>query len=148
MKLAVCLTFLLPFAKCLMPATSAFATSDSQVDVRLEGPPGILRMGDRPSFSGTVSNKGNKPTEGLVFYLSLVSLKPGAEEPVDLEDWSAKRTIRIPRLLPGEISTHDWNIRLIDAGDYGIALTVIDPSEQKPVVSQLVRFKIHPQADA
>ena len=129
----------------LLPAKNILAADATQVAVTLEPPVGTMKMGETPSFNGTVTNIGKVPLEGIVVYLSLVSLKPGEEEPVDLEDWSAQKAIRIDRLLPGETRKHPWSMRLIQAGKFGLALTVVDPKEQKLIVSPLVSFDIQPK---
>ena len=79
-------------------------------------------------------------------YLSLVSLAPGNEHPVDLEDWSAQKAVRLDRLNPGATDFHNLGMRLIAAGKYGVALTVVDPREPRPIVSDLVPFEIQPKA--
>lgn len=68
--------------------------------VSLKAPAGPLQMGDVPVFTGKVTNQGTKTLNSLVIYLSLVSLMPGREHPVDLEDWSAQKAIRLNHLPP------------------------------------------------
>jgi hypothetical protein len=145
MKLHYFRTLLFLLAAFILPVTSIFGADAAQVRVMLQPPTETMKMGDTPAFVGTVANVGKTPLQGLVVYLSLVSLKPGKEEPVDLEDWSAKKAIRIDRLLPGESSVHQWKMRLIQAGKFGVALTVVDSKEEQPVVSPLVRFDIQPK---
>ena len=99
------------------------------IQVAILAPAGALKMGDRPVFKGVVINSGQPDLQGLVVYLSLVSLKPGYEHPVDLEDWSAQTAVRIDQLMPGETHRQDWPMRLIQAGRFGVALTVVDPRE-------------------
>jgi hypothetical protein len=82
-------------------ATLAAAGDGPALRVSLQAPAGILKMGDTPHFLGAVTNLGPQPAQGLVVYLSLVSLAPGDEHPVDLEDWSAQKAVRIDRLNPG-----------------------------------------------
>jgi hypothetical protein len=113
--------------------------------ISLEHPPGSLKMGDTPNFLGAVTNLGSQPAQGLVVYLSLVSLTPGQEHPVDLEDWSAQKAVRIDRLNPGATDYRQWGMRLIAAGKYGVALTVVDPRESRPIVSDLVTFEVRPK---
>ncbi len=115
-----------------------------QVSIQ-QAPTAALKMGDKPVFKGVVKNTGRRNLLGLVVYLSLVSLKPGHEHPVDLEDWSAQKAVRIDRLAPGETHTQGWPMRLIQAGRFGVALTVVDSHESRPVVSDLVPFDIHPK---
>lgn len=138
-------SFLIFVVASLLPTTTLFAADTGQIVVTLEPPAGNMKMGETPAFSGTVTNIGETPLDGLVVYLSLVSLKPGKERPVDLEDWSAEAAVRIDRLLPGETKTHPWSMRLIEAGQFGVALTVVDPKEQKPIVSPLIHFDIQPK---
>jgi hypothetical protein len=113
--------------------------------ISLQPPTGALKMGDTPNFLGAVTNLGAQPAQGLIVYLSLVSLTPGQEHPVDLEDWSAQKAVRIDRLNPGATDYRRWGMRLIAAGKYGVALTVVDPRESRPLVSDLVTFKVRPK---
>jgi hypothetical protein len=71
-----------------------------------------------------------------------MALKPGDEHPVDLEDGSAQKAVRIDRLPPGQRDTQDWPMRLIEAGKFGVALTVVDPDERQPIISDLLVFDI------
>jgi len=116
------------------------------IRVSLQAPAGALKMGDTPNFLGAVTNLGPQPAQGLVVYLSLVSLAPGHEHPVDLEDWSAQKAVRLDRLNPGATDYRQWGMRLIASGKYGVALTVVDPRESRPIVSDLVPFEIQPKA--
>ena len=111
----------------------AWSGDSAPLRVILQPPSGSLKMGDTPSFRGMVTNPGGQPVNGLVVYLSLVSLRPGYEQPVDLEDWSAQKSLRINRLDPGATVTQNWNMRLIQAGKFGVALTVVNPRENRPV---------------
>jgi hypothetical protein len=123
----------------------ALASASHSLEVMLVQPNGTMTMGDTPSFVGTITNTGQQPLEGLVVYLSLVSLTPGNEHPVDLEDWSAQTAVRIDRLSPGESSAQTWGMRLIQAGKFAIALTVVDPREKRPVVSDFVKLGVNPK---
>jgi hypothetical protein len=127
----------------IVTATPAVAASTLQVTLR--APAGPLTMGDTPKFSGAVTNLDLQPVRGLVVYLSLVSLQPGDEHPVDLEDWSAQNAVRIDHLNPGATNRQDWGMRLIQAGKFGVALTVVDPKKNRPIVSEMVAFKVQPK---
>jgi len=129
----------------LLSIPLALAAGPKSVEIKLEPPAGTMKMGDTPAFLGTVTNIGNRPLEGLIEYLSLVSLEPGNEHPVDLEDWSAQKAVRIDRLSPGESNKQTWGMRLIQSGKYGVALTVVDPKEKQPIVSDLVHFGVNPK---
>lgn len=126
-------------------ASRVSAGSAPAVQVTLHSPKTTLKMGDTPAFEGEVKNTGKETLDGLVVYLSLVSLKKGNEHPVDLEDWSAQKAVRIERLLPGEINRQQWPMRLISAGNFAVALTVVDAGTTKPVISDLVEFNIQPK---
>ena len=129
----------------ILCTATALATDARSIAVGLRPPTGTLKMGDTPFFTGTVTNTEKDTLRGLVAYLSLVSLEPGNEHPVDLEDWSAQKAVRIDRLSPGETNTQQWGMRLIQSGKYGIALTVVDPREKRPIVSDLVTFEVNPK---
>ena len=129
----------------LFSTTAAFTAESHSIEVDLQRPIGTMKMGDTPAFKGAVTNIGQQQLAGLVVYLSLVSLEPGNEHPVDLEDWSAQKAVRIDRLSPGESKTQKWGMRLIQSGKYGIALTVVDPREKRPIVSDLVPFDVNPK---
>jgi hypothetical protein len=121
---------------------NSYANGTPFIQVSIKAPTGALKMGDRPVFKGAVKNTGQHNLKGLVVYLSLVSLKLGHEHPVDLEDWSAQKAVRIDQLAPGETQRQDWPMRLIRAGRFGVALTGVDSLENRPVVSELVPFDI------
>lgn len=123
----------------------AWAGDGPSLQVTLKPPAGILKMGDTPTFLGAVTNLGPQTIQGLVVYLSLVSLEPGNEQPVDLEDWSAQKAVRISQLPSGTTNSQKWNMRLIGAGKYGVTLTVVNPKENLPVISELIPFDIMPK---
>jgi len=123
---------------------SASSTSP-HVQVTIYPPQATLKMGDVPAFEGEVKNTSEETLEGLVVYLSLVSLEKGNEHPVDLEDWSAQGAVRIERLLPGEVNRQQWPMRLISAGKFALALTVVEAGTTKPVISDLLEFNILPK---
>jgi hypothetical protein len=123
----------------------ASAGNSPALRVTLQTPAGPLKMGDTPNFLGAVTNLSPQPARGLVVYLSLVSLAAGDEHPVDLEDWSAQKAVRLDRLNPGATDFRNWGMRLIAAGKYGVALTVVDPRENRPIISELVSFEVKPK---
>ena len=123
-------------------AGNSHADGTPFIQVSIQAPTGALKMGNRPVFKGVVKNTGQRNLQGLLVYLSLVDLKPGYEHPVDLEDWSAQKAVRVDQLAPGRTHRQDWPMRLIQAGRFGVTLTVVDPLENRPVVSDLVLFDI------
>jgi hypothetical protein len=73
-----CFCKVLVFCGCFSASWDEYFAADAgQVFVTLEPPVGTMKMGETPAFSGNVTNIGKTPLEGLVIYLSLVSLKPG-----------------------------------------------------------------------
>jgi hypothetical protein len=118
------------------------AAERSPILVDVSRPTRPLKMGDTPAFTWKVTNAGGQELKGLVVYPSLVCLKAGQEHPVDLEDWSGQRAVRIDRLQPGQSYTQGWTLRLIEAGRFGVALTTVDPGRQRPIVSDLLVFDV------
>ena len=119
--------------------------SSSLLSVALEAPATPLRMGNTPIFTGKVTNHSTETFKNLVVYLSLVSLQPGREHPVDLEDWSAQKAIRLDHLAPGQTAVQRWKMRLIKSGPFGAALTIVNPVSDQPHISPLVLFDIAPK---
>lgn len=117
----------------------------ADIKVQLTNPEEVLKMGDVIAFKGKVENIGNNEFKNVVVYISLISLKFGKEEPVDLEDWSVGRAVHINEMPVNSINLQDWKIRLIQSGHYGVFLTVINPTDEKPVVSSLLKFNILPK---
>ena len=124
----------------------AAANQPANISVFLQAPDPPLQMGDLPVFKGEVTNQGANVLKSLVVYLSLVSLQPGQEHPVDLEDWSAQKAIRIDQLAPGQTMTQEWRMRLIKSGSFGAALTIVNPASDQPQISPLALFDITPKA--
>lgn len=118
------------------------AAGNASVDVAIQRPSGTFKMGDKPVFKGLVTNTGQQASRGLLVYLSLVSLIAGEECPVDLEDWSAQKAVVISCLEPGETNRQEYPMRLIQSGKFGILLTVVEPDEKRPIVSDLVQFDV------
>ena len=133
------------FPAIAMAERNTIADSSSLVSVSLKAPAVPLQMGDMPVFTGTVTNQSTKTFSGMVVYLSLVSLLPGQEHPVDLEDWSAQKAIRLDHLAPGQTANHEWKMRLIKKGPFGAALTIVDPTSNQPKISPLAIFNIAPK---
>lgn len=143
MNLVRAQTLAVAFVAMAMAAATCRAAERPPILVEIHGPAGPLKVGDTPTFSGQVINAGANEAKGLVVYLSLVSLEPGQEHPVDLEDWSAQKAVRIPQLRPKQSNAQDWPMRLIQAGPFGLALTVVDPAQKQPIISDLLTFNVH-----
>jgi hypothetical protein len=135
-------TLILCIAVISMLWSNVLASDTLQVDVVLQPPATRFRMGDTPVFKGIITNTGAEPLEGLTVYLSLICLDSGNEHPVDLEDWSAQKAVRVAKLAPGKKNEQEWGMRLIAPGQYAVALTVVGKKAAKPVISDLVKFEI------
>ena len=147
----IILTGLLLICCCTIFPVAAPARTDTSVNqpvnisVSLHAPAFPLQMGDVPVFNAEITNHGSNVLKSLVVYLSLVSLQPGWEHPVDLEDWSAQKAIRLDHLAPGETAVQQWKMRLIKSGPFGAALTIVDPASDQPQISPLAKFAITPK---
>ena len=83
------------------------------------------QMGQNLLFHSRIRNEGTGSIEGLIVWLSLIEVDPGNEQPVDLEDWSAKKAITVASLEPGAIVEAEWPLRLIQSGQYRVVLNVM-----------------------
>ena len=133
------------FSAAALAQVEAAPNQPVNISVFLEAPDPPLQMGDLPVFKGEVTNQGTNVLKSLVVYLSLVYLQPGQEHPVDLEDWSAQKAIRIDQLAPGQTITREWQMRLIKSGPFGASLTIVDPLSDQPRISPLAKFDIAPK---
>lgn len=88
--------------------------------------PAQPKMGDWMKFHTVVRNTGAETLASVVVWLSLVEVTPGSEQPVDLEDWSAHKAVVRATLAPGEAFNVDWPLRLIQAGDYRVAISAAE----------------------
>ena len=141
--LLICCCTLLPAAA---PAQiDASVNQPVNISVSLQAPELPLQMGNVPVFNGEITNHGSNVLKNLVVYLSLVSLQPGREHPVDLEDWSAEKAIRLDHLAPGQTAVRQWKIRLIKSGPFAATLTIVDPASDQPHISPLALFDIAPK---
>lgn len=116
---------LMVFGAALANAAAAAAPLDITLvpDTRNPAHP---KMGDWLQFQSLVKNTGGTPIQGLVVWLSLVDVTPGSEQPVDLEDWSAHKSVVRAGLAPGEAFTVRWPLRLIQAGDYRVVISAAE----------------------
>jgi hypothetical protein len=82
--------------------------------------PRSAQMGDNLMFHTQIRNDGTTAVEGLIVWISLIRIDRGAEQPVDLEDWSAQKATTAESLTPGQSLNTDWPMRLIQAGTYRV----------------------------
>jgi hypothetical protein len=85
--------------------------------------PPSAQMGDKLTFHTQIRNDGTTAADGLIVWISLVRVDQGAEQPVDLEDWSAQKAVTAESLTPGQSLGSDWPLRLIQAGTYRVLVS-------------------------
>ena len=137
--LAVAAGLALPGSSRAVPAPNGLMVEVSPAP----GNPASPKMGDRVAFRSTIRNTGASPAEGLIAWLSLVQTDRGQEQPVDLEDWSAHKTVTIARLEPGQAVQTPWPIRLIQAGHYRVMVTVATRAGPAPTPSLFADLTVH-----
>lgn len=104
--------------------------------------PSQPQMGDHMKFVSVIRNGGDTSAQGVVAWISLVQVDPGHEQPVDLEDWSAHKAVTRAALAPGERITVEWPMRLIQAGDYRVVISVVERSTPHIVTSPFIDFHV------
>ena len=122
-----------------MPVWAAPLTIDLQPDAGNRQAP---TMGDHLQFWSTITNKGTRPIEGLVAWISLVEVDPGNEQPVDLEDWSAHKAIAGGALGPCQSLRTAWPMRLIKGGDYRVVVSVAARYSRTVFTSPTIEFHV------
>jgi hypothetical protein len=127
----------------LLTSVSAAAQAPLALNLRPDDKnPSAPVMGDHLRFWSTITNTGTAPIEGLVAWISLVEIDPGNEQPVDLEDWSAHKTITGAALEPGQSLRTDWPMRLIKGGDYRVVVSVTNRGGRQVYTSPTVQFHV------
>jgi len=106
-------------------------------------PPSIqANMGERITYTGTITNNSDKPITNVIAYISLANVTQGKEAPMDLEDWSANKAIKIDTIPPRETYAGQWPMRLIDSGSYVAYITVVDKNIAMPISSVMSPLEI------
>jgi hypothetical protein len=109
--------------------------------------PATPRMGDTLAFHAVIRNDGRRPVTAVIAWISLLEVDPGKEQPVDLEDWSAQKAVTLPRIAPGQTSETEWHLRLIQSGNYRVAVMAAAAGNALdrnfgPVASPFVAFTV------
>lgn len=99
-------------------------------------------MGDRITYTGTITNNSDKPITNVIAYISLANVTQGKEAPMDLEDWSANKAVKIDTIPPQGSYVGRWPMRLIDSGSYVAYITVVDKNTAKPMSSTMSSLEI------
>lgn len=104
------------------------------------------QMGDQVKFVSTIVNKGRAPARGVVAWLSLIQVDPGREQPMDLEDWSAHKAVTLAEIAPGGRVQAEWPMRLIQAGNYRVAVIAVERDAPRAIASPFVKLNVRAKA--
>lgn len=99
--------------------------------------------GDTLTLQSQVTNDAATPTGPMLVYLSLVDITQGL--PVDLEDWTANRSVSIPTLAAGETLAQTWTLKAIQKGDYVVyvvAMPNATTGDIPPVTSSAIYIHV------
>jgi hypothetical protein len=149
MKTMKMLNFLFVAAALSTVFVSTAMAADARLTLSLRQDAGNAAapiMGDHLRFWSTITNKGSRPLEGLVAWISLVEIDPGNEQPVDLEDWSAHKAVTGAALGPGQSLQTDWPMRLIKGGDYRVVISATDRNSRIVFTSPTIEFHVRQKA--
>jgi hypothetical protein len=105
--------------------------------------PARPRMGDRMMFRTVIRNAGVSAVHGVLAWISLVRVDRGHEQPMDLEDWSARKAVTAARLEPGWSLVNEWPMRLIQAGTYRVVVSVVSRDSPRLAASRFAQFAVH-----
>jgi hypothetical protein len=134
------LTLLLSMIIVTVTVNYAYAANSIAVSVN---PPSIqANMGNKITYVGTITNNSEKAVNNLIAYISLANVTPGKESPMDLEDWSANKAIKVDSIPPHGTYVGQWPMRLIDSGSYVAYITVVDKDDNTPLSSLMSRLEI------
>ena len=128
------------FLALVLYYTSVWAANPISVSIN---PPSLQAdMGDKITYKGTITNNSDKAVNNLIVYISLANVTQGKESPLDLEDWSANKAIKVDTLPPGGTYEGQWPMRLIDSGSYLAYITVVDKNDDTPISSVMSHLEI------
>jgi len=99
-------------------------------------------MGDKITYAGTITNNSDNVVNNIIAYISLANVTQGKEAPMDLEDWSANKAIKVDAIPPHRTYEGKWPMRLIDSGSYVAYVTVVDKNDNTPVSSAMSCLEI------
>lgn len=119
-----------------------YAAASGRITISINPPSVQAKMGDRITYTGTITNNSGKPVTNLITYISLANVTQGKEAPMDLEDWSANKAIRVDTIAPHGTYMGKWPMRLIDSGGYVAYITVVDKNNNIPVISMMSHLDI------
>ena len=99
-------------------------------------------MGDTIIYTGTITNSSDAAVSNIIAYISLANITQGKESPMDLEDWSANKAVRVDTIPPHGTYEGKWPMRLIDSGSYVAYITAVDKNDNSPVSSMMSHLAI------
>jgi hypothetical protein len=97
-------------------------------------------LGGRVSVTSTVRNQTNRPVNGLVGHLNILSTDGGTY--VDPEDWSSHRTQFLDRLPAHGSTSLTWPIQAVNDGSLVVYIAVIDTRRQQVVASAPIPLQV------
>ena len=118
------------------------ASAAGRITVSINPRSGQANMGDKIIYTGTITNNSDRPIDNIIAYISLANITPGKEAPLDLEDWSANKAIKVDTIPPHGTYEGQWPMRLIDSGSYVAYITVVDKNDNVPVTSPMSRLEV------
>ena len=128
------------FQAIMADYTSASAADGITVFI---SPPSVqANIGDKITYTGTITNNSDMAIDNIIAYISLANVTLGKEAPIDLEDWSANKAIKIDTIPPHGTYEGQWPMRLIDSGSYVAYITVVDKYDNMPVISPMSHLAV------
>ena len=118
------------------------ASAASRIAVSINPPSVQANMGDKITYTGTITNNSDKAVDNVIAYISLANVTQGKESPMDLEDWSANKAIKVDTIPPHGTYEGKWPMRLIDSGSYVAYITVVDKNDNAPISSTMSHLEI------
>jgi hypothetical protein len=83
-----------------MIANYTSASSASRITAAIDPPSIQANMGDKITYVGTITNHSDRAVNNVIAYISLANITQGKESPMDLEDWSANKAIKVDTIPP------------------------------------------------
>ncbi len=126
----------------ILSVTVNYAYAANHIAVSIKPPSVQANMGDKITYTGTITNNSDKAVNNIIAYISLANVTQGKESPMDLEDWSANKAIKIDTIPPHGTYEGKWPMRLIDSGSYVAYITVVDKNDNIPISSTMSHLDI------
>ncbi|MDI6728977.1 MAG: hypothetical protein QMD44_08665 [Thermodesulfovibrionales bacterium] len=133
---------ILALSAVILSITVNYAYAANRIAVSINPPSVQANMGDTITYTGTITNNSDKAANNIIAYISLSNVTQGKESPMDLEDWSANKAIKIDTIQPHGTYGGKWPMRLIDSGSYVAYITVVDKNSNIPVSSEMSHLEV------